>query len=138
VTTPQALPPVRTAVCLALAAVAVACGSEGSRAGDPDLTVEILVSPTPASTADTRVVILLTDQGVAPDSAVVTLAAEGPSSSLDAGPLRTDTPGRFASGPLSFPEPGAWTLIVSARMPDGRAATFRRRVTVSGPGGDSL
>lgn len=119
---------------VALAVVAVACGSERSRTGDPDLMVEILVSPTPASAADTRVVVLLTDRGVAPDSAVVSLTAEGPGSSFDTGPLRIDAPGRFVSAPLSFSDPGDWTMTVSVRMLDGRAATFRRPVTVSGPG----
>lgn len=114
---------------------ATACDARTERSGDPELAVETLVSPTPASTADTRVMVVVTSAGTPVEDAAVSLGAEGPGEAVEVSALSHREGGRYASGPLTFSEAGRWTLVVRVWTPDGREAVFRRPVTVSGPPG---
>lgn len=114
---------------------AAACDARTERSGDAELVAEMLVSPTPASTTDTRVVVMVTSAGVPVADASVSLGAEGPGDPVDVDTLAHRDGGRYASGPLTFSEAGRWTLVVRVRTSDGLEAVFRRPVTVSGPPG---
>jgi hypothetical protein len=113
------------------------CTSGATRTGDPAIDVEIVVSPTPASTTDTRVVVLVRVDGVPAEGAEVTLGAEGADAVLPARSLEAREGGRQASERIVFPAPGDWVLVVGVRLADGRTAGFRWPITVTGPAGQA-
>lgn len=135
---PQAGAPVRPFPFLlwVLAALAVAgCGRE--RAGDPALSIEVHVSPTPAAVGPARVMVDVTDAAGAPiEGARVTVAAR----SEDGGAVVVESAraegaegtGRYTVPALPFGARGEWTLTVRAEVPDGRWAEVEHPVRVMG------
>lgn len=117
-----------------LVALTGACTDGPSRTGDPAIDVRVLVSPTPASTADTRVTVEVSDGGAPRAGARVTVGAESAGDSLPVRALEDRGAGRYASaGGLVFPAPGRWVLVVGVALGGERRATFRWPIEVTGP-----
>ena len=116
-----------------LAALAVAgCGRE--RAGDPALSIEVHVSPTPAAVGPARVMVDVTDAAGAPiEGARVTVAARPEDGgAVVAESARAEGRGRYTVPALPFGDRGEWTLTVRAELPDGRWAEVEHPVRVMG------
>lgn len=117
---------------LLLAALAAGCGEPGA---SPALTLDVAVSPTPATVGPGRILLALDDSTGAPvPGALVVVTGRPP-----AGVGRvTDTaeeqaPGRYAAAAFPFGAPGEWTLEASARLPDGRSVAATHPIRVVGP-----
>lgn len=110
-----------------------ACADGPSRGGDAAIDVRVLVSPTPASTADTRVTVEVSDGGAPASGAVVTLRAESRTDTVGSRTLEDRGRGRYASDALTFPGSGRWVLVVDVTVEPGRSATFHWPIEVTGP-----
>lgn len=112
-------------------------GCRGPRdAGDPTLTMEVGISPTPPAVGPAQILVTLHDTAGAPvDEALVTV--EGNMSHAGMVPV-VDTahatdPGRYMVRDFDFTMAGDWVLTVQADLPDGRTARLDYGTTVMGP-----
>lgn len=104
---------------------------------DPGLTVDVGVSPTPATVGPARVLVSVSDTVSGPPAdarvAVLVRSADDRPGRVSAS-ARAAAPGRFVAE-LELPRAGSWLVLVEVELPDGRRAAARQRLTVvGGPG----
>jgi hypothetical protein len=121
---------------LVLTMVAMAGCRGRQEPGDPTLTMEVDISPTPPAVGPAQILVTLQDTAGAPlGEAVVTV--EGNMSHAGMVPV-VDTahatrPGRYMVPDFDFTMAGDWVLTVQADLPDGRTARLEYGTTVVGP-----
>lgn len=118
---------------------AAAGGSSGCRGdlpeGDPDLVMEVSISPTPPAVGPARLIILLRDTlGVPLEGAEIRV--EGNMNHAGMVPVlgsATDQgEGTYVVSDFRFTMAGAWVLTLTARLPDGRQTEIRAETGVVG------
>ncbi len=103
--------------------------------GDPSVSMEVGISPTPPTVGPNRLIVTLQDTAGTPLSdARVTV--EGTMSHAGMVPV-LDTaeavaPGQYAVDDFRFTMAGDWILILEATLPDGRRARYRSTSHVVG------
>jgi hypothetical protein len=126
----------RTAVLL-LALSLVGTGCRGApEAGDPDLVLDLAISPTPPAVGAARLIITLRDTaGVALDGAEILV--EGNMSHAGMAPVRAtaeaEGDGRYSVQDFRFTMAGGWVLTTHATLPDGRWARTETVTQVVAP-----
>ncbi len=129
---------VRLLPLLILTAVAACRG--GDTPGDPGLTLEVGISPTPPGVGPARLLITLTDS-TGTDLADALIAVEGNMSHAGMVPIldtaRMISPGNYLVENFEFTMAGDWILTLEAILPDGRATTLRMDTQVYSAPGES-
>lgn len=125
-----------TALLLLVSGVAGGCGPR-SDVGDPDLSVRLGVSPTPAIQGPTRLLVEASDgSGPAPGGRVeVGGTPPGRGAAASTAVATPEGLGRWVVPAFDFAVPGEWVLEVTLVLDDGRRAVRRFPVRVTGRGG---
>jgi hypothetical protein len=109
--------------------------------GDPDLFLDLAISPTPPAVGPGRLIISLTDSAGAP-VAEAEVVVEGNMSHAGMVPVLdtavAEEPGRYGISDFTFTMAGDWVLTVQATLPDGRRARIDRPTHVVGQIGGGL
>ena len=126
------------ALCACLAACLSGCRGEAN-AGDPELVMELAISPTPPGVGPARLIITLRDTSGAPMDGARILV-EGNMSHAGMVPVldtaSADEGGRYYVPEFDFTMAGDWVLILEASLPDGRTARIQHPLRVARtPGG---
>ncbi len=119
-----------------------ACRGDPGEGGDPDLSLEVGISPTPPAVGPARLIITLSDAGGLPVEGA-RIEVEGNMSHAGMTPVLdtavAEAPGRYAVSDFRFTMAGDWILTLRATLPDGRQREIRHRTNVvrAPPGGET-
>lgn len=106
----------------------------GEDAGDPELVIDLAISPTPPGVGPARLIITLEDTSGTPlDGARIVV--EGNMSHAGMVPVldtaSADMGGRYYVPAFDFTMAGDWVLTVEAMLPDGRASRIQKSLRVT-------
>jgi hypothetical protein len=109
--------------------------------GDPELSLDLAISPTPPAVGTARLIITLSDSGGLPFEGAE-VVVEGNMSHAGMVPVLdtavAEDPGRYGISDFKFTMAGDWVLTVQATLPDGRRARIERSTNVVGHIGGGL
>lgn len=128
-----ARPVCRRAAFMLAAAAGSACAEFAP--GEPELRLEIAVSPTPATVGSARVLLTLSDTaGAMRGGATVVVSGRSPTGRLRAVDTASEIGlGRYVVESFPFDTNGEWSLEASARLAGGGLALAEHPIRVVGP-----
>lgn len=125
---------VRIFLLLLLALSLAGCRGE-AETGDPDLVLDVAISPTPPVVGQARLIITLEDASGAPlENALIVV--EGNMSHAGMIPVvdtaRAEGSGQYGISGFRFTMAGDWVLSLHATLPDGRWVRAQEGINVVG------